>query len=73
MCSKNSLQGAGEADLCLHRLHLAVEARDFAEADRVDLAGREVGRRADLDEVAVKRRRRPSCAADRRVSRARGK
>ena len=47
------LQRAVEADLLLHRLHLGLETRDFVEADLVDCVRRQVGRRVDLDQIAI--------------------
>ena len=50
---EEGVQRSGEAQLSLHRFHVAVDARDFSQAEPVDRAGREGERRLALDQPAV--------------------
>jgi len=49
------LQRALEADALLHRVHLAANAADLAEADRMNVVRREVRRRVPANEIGVAR------------------
>ena len=49
------LERAREADLLLDGFHLGADARDFLQAERVDVLRREIGRRVVLREIAVAR------------------
>ncbi len=56
------LQIAFEADLFHHAMHLAMDARDFVQADLVNLAGCQIRRCYHLDVVGI-----PFCAIGQRV------
>ena len=50
---EEGVQRSGEAQLRLHRFHVAVDAPDFSQAEPMDRAGRQGERRLALDQPAV--------------------